>query len=232
MKIGLMLPNYARWFRDEAIYETCARAKELDVDSLCFMDHIIFTRSQYVGFGNGYQDIWTSMSYIAAVTNIQGWRPILTQAVVDIPYRPAVQQAKIAAATISRRRTMARQSAGCSASRRACHCASRRRLHHPTSYRESQRLAARLREKPEVVRSLGTSFEAETALFRFQLSLLQPGRETFRLAQEVRQVSGLLMNDSLLAAVAREHAIKHLATADRDFERVRDLRVCLPSDLR
>ena len=97
MRFGLMMPNYARWFRGDAIWATCLKAKEMNLDALNFVDHIIFTRNQYAGFGNGYMDIWTAMSYIAAITNAQGWKPILTQSVVDIPYRPAVPQAKIAA---------------------------------------------------------------------------------------------------------------------------------------
>ena len=97
MKFGVMLPNYARWFRDQAIWNVCAKGKEIGLDAFSFVDHIIFTRNQYAGFGNGYMDIWTAMSYIAAITNAQGWKPILTQSVVDIPYRPAVPQAKVAA---------------------------------------------------------------------------------------------------------------------------------------
>lgn len=97
MKIGLRLPNFARWFRGDAIWATCEKGKELDLDALSFVDHVIFTPQQYVGYGNGYMDIWTAMSYVAAVTNVQGWRPILSQSVCVIPYRPPIQQAKIAA---------------------------------------------------------------------------------------------------------------------------------------
>ncbi len=97
MKIGMQVPNYARWFRGDGIYATCEKGKELDLDALCFVDHVIITPAQYVGMGNGYMDEWTAMSYVAAVTNIQGWKPILTQQVCVIPYRPAIQQAKIAA---------------------------------------------------------------------------------------------------------------------------------------
>jgi len=97
VKIGLMLPNYARWFRGEGIWATCEKAKEVGFDALCFVDHIMFTPRQYVGYGNGYMDIWTAMSYVAAITNIQGWKPILTQSVCVIPYRPPIQQAKVAA---------------------------------------------------------------------------------------------------------------------------------------
>ena len=97
MQIGMMIPNYARWLRGDEIWEVCEKAKELGLDALCFVDHVIVTPHQYVGYGNGYMDIWTAMSYVAAVTNIQGWKPILTQSVCVIPYRPAIQQAKVAA---------------------------------------------------------------------------------------------------------------------------------------
>lgn len=97
MKVGMMIPNYARWLRGDEIWEVCDKAKQLGVDALCFVDHVIVTPHQYVGYGNGYMDIWTAMSYVAAITNIQGWKPILTQSVCVIPYRPAVQQAKVAA---------------------------------------------------------------------------------------------------------------------------------------
>ncbi len=97
MKIGLRLPNFARWFRGDAIWATCEKGKEIDLDALSFVDHVIFTPQQYVGYGNGYMDIWTAMAYVAAVTNVQGWKPILSQSVCVIPYRPPIQQAKVAA---------------------------------------------------------------------------------------------------------------------------------------
>ena len=97
MKIGLMVPNYARWFRGDGIWATCEKGKELGLDALCFVDHVMFTPRQYVGYGNGYMDCWTAMSYVTAVTNVQQWKPILTNAVVVIPYRPPVQQGKVIA---------------------------------------------------------------------------------------------------------------------------------------
>ena len=97
MKIGLMVPNYARWFRDDAIWDVCLKAKELGVDALSFVDHIIITRNQYAGMGNGYMEQYMAMAYVAAVTNDQGWKPVFTQTVNVIPYRPAVLQAKMAA---------------------------------------------------------------------------------------------------------------------------------------
>ena len=97
MKIGMMVPNYARWFRGDGIWATCEKGKELGLDALCFVDHVMVTPHQYVGYGNGYMDEWTAMAYVAAVTNAQGWRPILTQGVWVVPYRPAIQTAKVIA---------------------------------------------------------------------------------------------------------------------------------------
>ncbi len=94
MKVGMMLPNYARWLRGEGLWATLEKGKELGLDALCFVDHVIATPRQYVGMGNGYLDCWSAMSYVAAVTDMQGWKPILTNTVVVIPYRPAIQQAK------------------------------------------------------------------------------------------------------------------------------------------
>ncbi len=94
MKIGQMVPNYARWWRGDEIWATCEKAKEIGLDALFFVDHVIVAPRQYIGMGNGYMDCWTAMSYVAAVTNVQGWEPILSNCVVVIPYRPPIQQAK------------------------------------------------------------------------------------------------------------------------------------------
>ena len=97
MKIGMLVPNYARWFRGEGIWAVCEKAKELGLDALYFVDHVIVTPHQYVGYGNGYMDQWIAMSYVAAVTSAQGWSPILGQCVWVVPYRPPIQQAKVIA---------------------------------------------------------------------------------------------------------------------------------------
>ena len=68
MKVGMLLPNYARWFRGDEIWEVCEKAKDIGLDSLFFVDHIIVRPHQTIGMGNGYMDIYTIMSYVAAVT--------------------------------------------------------------------------------------------------------------------------------------------------------------------
>ena len=97
MKIGIRVPNYARWWRGDEIWQTCEKAKAMGLDSLWFVDHVIVTPEQYAGYGNGYMDLWTAMAYVAAVTNMQGWAPTLGTAVTVIPHRPPIQQAKVIA---------------------------------------------------------------------------------------------------------------------------------------
>lgn len=97
MKIGIVAPTFALWWRGEGVWATCEKGKEVGLDSLYFADHVITTPKQASGQGDGFMDIWTAMAYVAAVTNVQGWHPTLGQCAVVIPYRPPVQQAKIAA---------------------------------------------------------------------------------------------------------------------------------------
>jgi predicted nucleic acid-binding protein len=51
-------------------------------------------------------------------------------------------------------------------------------------------------------------------------------------AQAVRREAGLLTNDSMIVAGMREYGLSFLASSDSDFERVRDITVFKPSDLR
>ena len=97
MKIGLVMPTYGEWVRGDEVWAICEKAKEIGVDSLYFVDHIIITPQQAIGQQGGYMDIWTAMSYVAAVTNVQQWAPALAQIAAVVPYRPPIQQAKIAA---------------------------------------------------------------------------------------------------------------------------------------
>lgn len=48
---------------------------------------------------------------------------------------------------------------------------------------------------------------------------------------DVRRQYGLLVNDSLVVAAARERGIESLASADADFRRVKEMRLYRPGDL-
>jgi predicted nucleic acid-binding protein len=57
-------------------------------------------------------------------------------------------------------------------------------------------------------------------------------QEDFILGLELQRRHGLLTNDSLNLAAAGRLAVKDLATADRNFDGIRDIRIHKPIDLR
>lgn len=92
-------------------------------------------------------------------------------------------------------------------------------------------VAAKLRAHPEVVRRL-TDYQANVdTLLAIGLQVLALGPDDLVASGAVRRTTGLLTNDSLSVAMLRRERIRALATTDRDFGRVSDLRVYLPTDL-
>lgn len=88
----------------------------------------------------------------------------------------------------------------------------------------------KLREKPDVVRQLRIYQDQIDLIPAMGVALLRLDLEIMDLAAEIRRRTGLLINDSLLAATAiREKAV--LASADGDFDRLAELRLFCPSDL-
>lgn len=89
----------------------------------------------------------------------------------------------------------------------------------------------KVRAQPEIVRQLVAYNEQVDRIARMGVQVLPLAPELFSEARALRERHGLLTNDSLLLAAALRHGIDALATADRDFERVRGLRVFRPADL-
>jgi predicted nucleic acid-binding protein len=92
-------------------------------------------------------------------------------------------------------------------------------------------VARKLRERPEVVRSL-TEYRRQVESiphWGVQVLPVDLGR-CFRAADE-RAAHGLFTNDSIIAATMRDAGVTAIATADRDFERVDGIQVYRPTDL-
>ena len=89
MKAGLAIPIYARWFRGEPAFEVLAKAKEMRLESIWLVDHIILTPTQALGYGTGTPDVWTASAYFAGACDALDYHPYVSQAVVVIPWRPA-----------------------------------------------------------------------------------------------------------------------------------------------
>jgi predicted nucleic acid-binding protein len=93
-------------------------------------------------------------------------------------------------------------------------------------------VAKKLRAKPDVVRQLHRYQErvARVPLMGIQVTGFDL---TLLLAStEVRRRHGFLTNDSLVAASARVTRCEVLATGDADLERIEDLSIYRPDDLR
>lgn len=99
----------------------------------------------------------------------------------------------------------------------------------------SGNVVAKLRRRPEVVRRLSLYREQAESIPLMGIHVEPLGLRTLLLAGELRPRTGLLTNDSLVAATARdltrEGALTRVASADPDFESVDGLMLHRPSDL-
>lgn len=89
----------------------------------------------------------------------------------------------------------------------------------------------KLRAKPEVVRGLRIYQDHVERIPLMGVDVLPIDLSVLLRSADIRRQHGLLVNDSLVVAVAQAAGIKTLASADADFERVKNLRLYRPSDL-
>jgi len=96
----------------------------------------------------------------------------------------------------------------------------------------SGNVAKKLRKKPGVVKKLRTYDENVQRIPLMGVQIVPLDLKILWRASELRFEFGLMMNDSLMASTALEAGLEVMATADRDFQRVRELSVAMPGDLR
>ena len=89
----------------------------------------------------------------------------------------------------------------------------------------------KLRARPALIRRLHVYQEQveRIPLMGFDVISLELG-DLLRSA-DVRRRYGLLVNDSLVVAAAQAAGVENLASADADFDQVKELKVYRPSDL-
>ena len=92
-------------------------------------------------------------------------------------------------------------------------------------------VAAKLRARPEVVRTLIEYQTNLDTLLAIAIQDLTLGPDDLVASAAIRQTTGLLTNDSLSVAMVQRERIRALATGDPDFQRVPGLRTYLPTDL-
>jgi len=89
----------------------------------------------------------------------------------------------------------------------------------------------KLRERPEVMRELTACHEQVERIPLMGVQVLPLDLRQLLGAADLQRRIGLLTNDALVAAAALDAGIGHLASADADFERVKELTVHAPADL-
>jgi predicted nucleic acid-binding protein len=90
----------------------------------------------------------------------------------------------------------------------------------------------KLRERPDLIRQL-SEYQVQVEKIPWMgIEVVALERRTLATAGPLRSRYGLLTNDSLLAATALERGAIAFASADRDFERVEDLQLYSPTDLK
>ena len=89
----------------------------------------------------------------------------------------------------------------------------------------------KLRARPEIVRRLHVYQEQVERIPLMGVDVISLELGALLLSADVRRRYGLLVNDSLVIAAARAAGVEHLASADADFDRVKELKVYRPNDL-
>ena len=95
----------------------------------------------------------------------------------------------------------------------------------------SGNVAAKLRSKPDALRSLRVTEEQVGRIPMMGIEVLGLDLRLLAAAAELRHQYGLMTNDSIIAATALGEGIAHVATGDGDFERVAEMTVLAPRDL-
>ncbi len=95
----------------------------------------------------------------------------------------------------------------------------------------SGNVPSKLRSHPELISQLTESSNWVHMIQNSNITVLESGLPILESSLHWRQRYGLLVNDSVSAALMDEHDITTIATNDRDFERVEGLSVHVPGDL-
>lgn len=95
----------------------------------------------------------------------------------------------------------------------------------------SGNVAKELRKRPNVVKQLADYQTQTVAILEMGIEVVGLTSDSLKISYPYRRRDGLLVNDSLTAAMMEVEGIPDIATADYDFTRVEGLRVYSPMDL-
>ena len=89
----------------------------------------------------------------------------------------------------------------------------------------------KLKRRPDLASQLHEYSDSIQFILNIGIEILQVDADLLRMSADLREQTGLLVNDSVSLAMMQCHRIPAIATNDRDFQRVNWLEVHLPSDL-
>jgi predicted nucleic acid-binding protein len=92
-------------------------------------------------------------------------------------------------------------------------------------------IAKKLRSQPQIVKKLHVYQEQIERIPLMGIKVEDLGMRIVLSSEEIRRKHGLLVNDSLIAATARAAGVGAIATADSDFEGMKELDCFVPSDI-
>jgi len=87
-----------------------------------------------------------------------------------------------------------------------------------------------LKRHPEAVKQLVEYKQAPGWFTQARIDILPVTYREIHNSKQFRDAYGLLTNDSIILAVMSRYRITHLASNDRDFERVPGIRLWRPTD--
>lgn len=92
-------------------------------------------------------------------------------------------------------------------------------------------MVKKLKKKPDVVKKLAEYHTNTLSIMDMGIEVLPLSEDSIGSSSRFRKKYGLLVNDSLTAALMDLEGIINLATMDKDFERVEGVRVYSPQDM-
>jgi len=93
---------------------------------------------------------------------------------------------------------------------------------------DSKDLANYLKKHPDIVRQLKDHLDIPSLLARLKVNILPATYIHYHAAKRFRQEYGMMADDSLILGMMRVEKIRHLATNDRDFRRLKGIKVWEP----
>ena len=89
----------------------------------------------------------------------------------------------------------------------------------------------RLKENPDLVKKLREYNRHISSIARMKIRILPVTRKDIEDIAQIREMYGLLTNDSINVGLMRAHGIDQVATNDPDYERAREIAVFRPGDV-